>query len=463
MISANARARKSRGTVSGQTLCVVDTQMAQTRHYASGSRRHVRVRRDRSPTHLNAFQYVRIRQEARNATETGAVAPVCNCACIARSAGHLSVSKSWRQKHHHRAQGKHIAWNRLVASCPVRDEAQNPTRYSIAFPSMVNRSKSALRALIRVADAPIRAESTEADSRSGARRSTKPPKPPSSSIGSSGGKEARRNPTGVARSWGFRSGASPSPLSRRQTSSRTVRPIWLKTPRKAADQLRFIRAAIRWSIGNGHRADDPTTAVRDALPKQRRQTQHYAALRPEAMPAAMRALETCTRATKARPARDPVLLADGIETGRGHEDAARKHQRHASGRRAAQNTKSGKRDFVVPLSAAARAIIDEAARETGKRCRARVPEHGRKAHRRCDAEKVPAALRDRELDRGRHFSRRIQVWAAETGVEFYIAEMCLNHDVGSAVVKAYQRSDLLKIRTGIMERYCRHLLRYPRQ
>lgn len=44
-------------------------------------------------------------------------------------------------------------------------------------------------------------------------------------------------------------------------------------------------------------------------------------------------------------------------------------------------------------------------------------------------------------------------WLADEEVSFDIAEMCLSHDVGTAVSKAYQRSDFFESRCIVMERY----------
>lgn len=44
-------------------------------------------------------------------------------------------------------------------------------------------------------------------------------------------------------------------------------------------------------------------------------------------------------------------------------------------------------------------------------------------------------------------------WLADEAVSFDVAEMCLSHDVGTAVSRAYQRSDFFESRCIVMERY----------
>jgi integrase len=42
-------------------------------------------------------------------------------------------------------------------------------------------------------------------------------------------------------------------------------------------------------------------------------------------------------------------------------------------------------------------------------------------------------------------------WMADNGVEFELAEACLAHTVGNAVVQAYQRSSMLERRRPLMQ------------
>ncbi|WP_281523916.1 tyrosine-type recombinase/integrase [Turicimonas muris] len=51
------------------------------------------------------------------------------------------------------------------------------------------------------------------------------------------------------------------------------------------------------------------------------------------------------------------------------------------------------------------------------------------------------------------FRSTFRDWAAENGVPDIVAEKCLMHSTGSAVVQAYQRSDLLEQRREVMQRW----------
>jgi hypothetical protein len=50
-------------------------------------------------------------------------------------------------------------------------------------------------------------------------------------------------------------------------------------------------------------------------------------------------------------------------------------------------------------------------------------------------------------------------WCADTGKPSDVAEMALAHTVGSRVVRAYQRSDLLDVRRGLMQAWADFLTR----
>lgn len=48
-------------------------------------------------------------------------------------------------------------------------------------------------------------------------------------------------------------------------------------------------------------------------------------------------------------------------------------------------------------------------------------------------------------------------WLADEAVPFDVAEMCLSHDVGTQVSRAYQRSDFFDARRSVMERWSEHV------
>ena len=51
------------------------------------------------------------------------------------------------------------------------------------------------------------------------------------------------------------------------------------------------------------------------------------------------------------------------------------------------------------------------------------------------------------------FRASARSWMADQGVQFELAEACLAHTVGSAVVQAYQRSSMLELRRPVLQKW----------
>ena len=54
-----------------------------------------------------------------------------------------------------------------------------------------------------------------------------------------------------------------------------------------------------------------------------------------------------------------------------------------------------------------------------------------------------------------------RMWAADQGIAFEVAEQCLAHTVGSAVVQAYQRSSMLERRRPVMDAWASFVMPEP--
>ena len=57
-----------------------------------------------------------------------------------------------------------------------------------------------------------------------------------------------------------------------------VTPLWHEQPRLARNMRARIESVMDWSIAQGHRPDNPATAAKGALPKQREAVKHHAAM-----------------------------------------------------------------------------------------------------------------------------------------------------------------------------------------
>lgn len=118
-----------------------------------------------------------------------------------------------------------------------------------------------------------------------------------------------------------------------------------------------------------------------------------------------------------------------------------------------------RRPFRLPLTGFMRELLErEAALSPHPRCAfvfaARV------TGRHISAQALAKHLHSTEL-KGRlvaHGLRSIaRSWLADEAVPFDVAEMCLSHDVGTQVSRAYQRSDFFDARRAVMERWSEHV------
>lgn len=231
-----------------------------------------------------------------------------------------------------------------------------------------------------------------------------------------------------------------------------IRPKWTRTPAAAKAQLDCIRAVFKWSIGAGHRDADPTVAVQAALPKQNGRRKHHKAVPVADAPAAMAALRTVTRSrlltrlslqfqalTAVRPGEARGALWSEIDGDLWTVPASR--------------MKAG-RQHRVPLSTTALAVLEAAARETGKRSGLIFPNtKGTELAPR--AQSVCLAVCGIKAT-AHGFRSTFRDWCAETGVARETAQAAIAHVVKGAE-GAYFRSDLYDARRPVMDAWAAYL------
>ena len=227
-------------------------------------------------------------------------------------------------------------------------------------------------------------------------------------------------------------------------------PHWHERP-ETANRVRVrIAAVLRFALAQGHRADDPTEAVKAALPTAKREKLHHAAVEHRDVADVLAKVRghrawwgtrlavtfctlTATRSGEARQARwSEVDLESKVWTVPGSRSKVDK-------------------DLRVPLSPQALAVLDEA-RKLGTggdvifpRARGPQPVAGGV---------LMALLRELNTGTTLHGMARasFRSWAADTGERREDAEAALGHVV-PGVEGAYQRSDLLTRRAGLMDRW----------
>ena len=224
----------------------------------------------------------------------------------------------------------------------------------------------------------------------------------------------------------------------------TTADLWNRRRATARRLLQWVSVTMRWAVAQGHRADDPVPAIKQALPSPGVRTKHQKALPHGEVADALARVRlaasreptkacfafmvlTATRSAEARNARWSEI---GDDTWTIPETA----------------TKAG-REHRVPLSSAALAVLAEAKHHStgdlifpgirggviGGKTLSDLP-------RSVGIEAVPHGFRT-----------SFRTWCGDTGVDREVAERALAHVVKNQAEAAYARGDLLERRREVME------------
>jgi len=229
-----------------------------------------------------------------------------------------------------------------------------------------------------------------------------------------------------------------------------LQPIWFEIPETARRVKQRIRQVMAWAKGaNFYTGENPVTAAEGSLPRHvTGQVQHYAAMPYDALPGFMVDLAkrdgiaamalrflilTSARSGEIRGARwSEIDLENGIWTVPGARMKAKK-------------------DHRVPLTTEALAAL-----EITRGLDPDLVFPGQRRGKPMSDMTLTAVLRRMGRDEFtvHGFRSTFRDWAAErTNVPREIAELCLAHFVGSAVERAYRRSDLFDKRRDLLGRW----------
>ena len=231
-----------------------------------------------------------------------------------------------------------------------------------------------------------------------------------------------------------------------------VAPIW-NTKRETARRVRQrISAVMKWAIAEGHRADDPVTAIAAALPANGNHREHFRALPYAAVGGALAAVRA-TGAWWATVAACELLVLTAARSG------------EVRGMRwdevdgdvwtvPASRMKAG-RAHRVPLSPRALAILADA-REYSDGTGLVFPSV---TGRPMSDSTLSKLLRENGIDGTPHGMRSaFRDWASEqTNTPHAVMEAALAHTIPNKVEAAYARSDLLDKRATLMDAWARYL------
>ena len=124
-----------------------------------------------------------------------------------------------------------------------------------------------------------------------------------------------------------------------------------------------------------------------------------------------------------------------------------------------------KRPHVVPLSAAALDILKTQLADRTASMSGLHPYVFPSTLPRRPLSDMSMAMTMRRLGIGKYtvhgFRSSARSWMADHGVEFEVAESCLAHTVGNAVVQAYQRSAMVERRRPVMHCWAQYLMAEP--
>ena len=235
---------------------------------------------------------------------------------------------------------------------------------------------------------------------------------------------------------------------------RVLTPIWTSKTETARRVKQRIGTVMKWAIAQGFRADDPSAALAQALPKLGQKVQHRKSLpydevascvatirRSEAMMSTKLALEflilTATRSGEVRGAAwDEIDLDRKIWS-------------------VPADRMKGKVEHVVPLSSRAVEIL-HAAKDLRV---STLVFPGMKAGKPISDMTMSKLVKKLGYESDVHgFRTSFRVWVQEkTDTPFEVAEKALAHKTSNKVVAAYARSDLFEKRRKLMEAWANYL------
>ena len=226
----------------------------------------------------------------------------------------------------------------------------------------------------------------------------------------------------------------------------TLLPIWLEKPETARRVRQRLRTVFDWCIVKEYReAANPLSGIEKALPKQRDKVKHHKSLPNVELPALMDRLEeaegvgalalrftilTAARSGEVRGARWQEIDGNSWTVPAGRMKGGVEHRVPLSGEalEILEDFKGYDDVLIFPGSQRGKPLSDMSLSAVLKRLNVPVTVHG--------------------------FRSTFRDWVGEcTTTPREIAEMSLAHSVGTAVEKAYARSDLFEKRKLLMERW----------
>ena len=226
--------------------------------------------------------------------------------------------------------------------------------------------------------------------------------------------------------------------------------LWNRRRATARRSLQWMTAVFQWVTAEGHRADNPATAIRAALPKNGGRVKHQRAIHYGKVSEALAAINGVSAQATAKLCLRWVALTacrSGEARNARWEDVDRET---ATWTIPEVGTKSS-RQHRVPLSSTALAVLTEAAKLADG---SGLIFPGLRPGRPIGSVTLPRLLKRAGVDGSVHGLRTsFRTWASDNGVSRELAESALAHVVANRAEAAYARSDMLEARREVMERW----------
>lgn len=232
-------------------------------------------------------------------------------------------------------------------------------------------------------------------------------------------------------------------------------PIWGSKPQAARSLRRYVSAVFAWGVAHDLIARNPADGLDAALPAQRTVTRHFPAMDHGNVAAALVVIDASRASDSVKAClRFVALTACRSAEARGMTWA--EVDRDAATWTIPAEKMKGQKAHTVPLSPAAIAVLD--AMRPAQVDPSAYVFRGRTPGGPLSQSTLLAAAKTNGLGGSIHgFRTSFRTWAAETGAPFEVAELCLAHNVGSNVERAYSRSNLLDRRRELMDRWADYI------
>ena len=246
---------------------------------------------------------------------------------------------------------------------------------------------------------------------------------------------------------------------RREDVLRILTPIWGRHPEVARKTRQRIRAVLAWAQAHGHVEHNAAgEGIDGALPMMPKQHAHYRALPFAEVPQALEVIEA-SRASLAAKLCLRFVVVTACRSGEARAATWSEIDEDARLWVIPGSRMKGGAEHRQPLSDAALEVLDKA-RALDDGSGLVFPSRSRRGQPLSDMS-LTKVLRDNGLA-GRAtvhgFRTAFRTWASEkTNADHAVMELSLAHAVGSAVERAYARSDMLDKRRRLMDQWAAFL------